>query len=488
MAKGKAMGKSASQRSDRSQAIWQRGVLGLGRAYARGELTPVAALEASLARVEQVNPCLNAVVAMDVDGARAAARASTERWARQEARGALDGIPLLIKDSIAVKGMPATWGSRLFKDFMPERDELPVARLREAGAILLGKTNVPEFTITGHTSNLLFGTTGNPWNPALTPGGSSGGSVAAVAAGMVPAALGTDGGGSVRRPAALTGLVGIKPSSGRVARCHGLPVVLSDLEVIGPIARTVADAAVLYRVIARPDPRDRASLAFAAIPPAPDVERDPPALRILYVPQFADTPIDRAVAENVKLAAENLAAMGHRVEEGGPPFDPDDFNRSWPVISRAGVAWAVRDRDWSDMVGPASGEAIRAGLAYSATDYIEAQDRIRHLRGDLGEAFERWDVILTPSSAALAWPAERVFPEVIDGRPAEPRDHAMFTGFVNATGYPAISVPCDPSPEGLPVGFQVVGRFGAEDLLFALAAQYERAHPWGHRWPELIEP
>lgn len=478
-------GKTRQAEGGATEAVWRRGVGGLHQAFRQGDLTPIEALDAFLARIEQVNPRLNAIVAMDRDGARAAAGASAERWRRGAARGPLDGVPLLIKDSIAVKGMPATWGSRLFKDNMPQRDELPVARLREAGAIILGKTNVPEFTITGHTRNGLFGTTGNPWDPALTPGGSSGGSVAAVAAGMVPAALGTDGGGSTRRPAALTGLVGVKPSTGRIARCDGLPVVLSDLEVIGTIARTVADAAALYAVIARPDPRDRASLAFAATPPAFDIGRDPASLRILHVPRFGDGPVDPAVAFGVRRAAENLADLGHLVEEGAPPFDPEDFNQSWPVISRAGVAWAVRGRAWEGAVDAGSAEAIRAGLAYSAADYIAAQDRVRALRFNLGEAFERWDVILTPSSAALAWPAEKVYPEVIDGRPAQPRDHAAFTGFVNATGYPAISIPCDPSPEGLPVGFQIVGRFGGEDLLFALAAQYERAHPWADRWPSL---
>lgn len=479
------MRKSMSQRADDRQPVWQRGVLGLGRAYAGKETTPVIALDAFLARLDDINPRLNAVVATDLDGARAAAQASAERWARGKARGALDGIPLLIKDNITVKGMPVTWGSRLFRDDMPERDELPVTRLREAGAVILGKTNVPEFTITGHTANTLFGTTGNPWNPALTPGGSSGGSVAAVAAGLAAAALGTDGGGSVRRPAALTGLVGVKPSTGRVARCHGLPVVLADLEVIGPIARTVADAAALYRVIAGPDPRDRASLAFSATPPAPDIERDPPPLNILYIPRFGDSPVDAAVAGNVRRAADNLADLGHRIEEGKPPFDPEDFNQSWPVISRAGVAWAVRGKPWQRVVDAGSLEAIRAGGAYSATDYIEALDRVRALRVDLGEAFERWDVILTPCSAALAWPADETFPKVIDGQTAQPRDHAVFTGFVNATGYPAISIPCDPSPAGLPVGFQLVGYFGGEDRLFALAAQYERAFPWAQRWPEL---
>ena len=463
--------------------VWQLGVIGLAEGFGSGRISPLHALAAYRGRMEAVNPSLKAVVATDWPGAEQAAAASTERWSCNRPLGPLDGVPVVIKDSLAVKGLTATWGSKLYERYVPEWDELPVARLRAAGAVIVGKTNVPEFTITGHTDNPLFGTTGNPWNPSLTPGGSSGGTVAAVAAGLAAAGLGTDGGGSTRRPAALTGLVGLKPSTGRIARCNGLPVVLTDFEVIGPIGRTTADVAALYRVLAGPDPRDRNSLAFVGRDANPELDRDVPGLRILFVPRFGDSPVERTVADSVAKAAADLAALGHQVEEGTPPFDPEDFNQSWPVISRAGVAWSARGKPWEENCDGPSVDSVRAGQAYSAIDFVEALDLVRNLRADLGAAFEDWDVILTPSSATLPWPAGDVFPSQINGLPAGPRDHAVFTGFVNAAGYPAISIPCDPSPEGMPIGFQMVGRFGGEDLLLALAAQYEKAHPWAHRWP-----
>ena len=459
------------------------GVLGLNRAYAEGSLSPETVLNACWAAIDAANPTLNAVIAEDRDGAMTAARASAARWRDGTALGPLDGIPMLIKDSIVMAGLPTTWGSRLFRDVVAAEDELPVARLRAAGAIPIGKTNVPEFTISGHTDNGLFGTTRNPWNPELTPGGSSGGSVAAVAAGMVPAALGTDGGGSIRRPCALTGLVGLKPTVGRVARFGGLPTMLADLEVVGPIARTVADVAAVYRTIAGPDPRDRASNAFAA-----PLDEPTAALRILYVERFGDSPVDPHISAAARRAADILADLGHHVEAGPPPFDPEDFAAAWPVVSQTGVAWVVRDRNWEGIVDPNTAAAIERGQAFSAADYVQAMDRFRALRCAVGQAFAQWDVIVTPCSAALPWPAAETHPTVIDGKTASPRDHAAFTGFVNAAGNPAIAVPCDPSPDGLPCGIQIVGRMGAEETLLRLGAEYERAAPWDERYSPPSSP
>ena len=210
--------------------------------------------------------------------------------------------------------MPAAWGSRLFEAFVPEHDELPVARLRAAGAVILGKTNVPEFTLEGYTGNLLFGVTRNPWDLGLTPGGSSGGAVASVALGLTPFAVATDGGGSIRRPASHTGLVGLKPSIGRVARDHSFPQILLDFEVVGPIARTVADAAMIYSVIAGPDELDR-KLLFAQQPNGTaDFSAPRERLRILYVPRFADAPLDREIADSVAAAARQLGELGHDVD------------------------------------------------------------------------------------------------------------------------------------------------------------------------------
>src|SRR4051794_10687751 len=199
--------------------------------FAKGSLSPLETLDAALARIQRLNPVLNAIVSLDQEGARAAALASTARWASGAPLSPLDGVPVTIKDNLLVRGLRATWGSRLYADFVPDADELPVARLRNAGAVILGKTNVPELTLQGYTDNPLFGPTRNPWDPALTPGGSSGGAVASVASGMAALALGPDGGGSTGRPASHAGLLGLKPTVGRVARADGFPAILHDFEV-----------------------------------------------------------------------------------------------------------------------------------------------------------------------------------------------------------------------------------------------------------------
>src|SRR6266436_6284764 len=213
--------------------LWQRSASEITKGYKCGDSSPVEVVDSVLDRIEKVNPLVNAIVTLDVEGARTAARESKSRWRDGKAAGPLDGVPITVKDNILVRGMRATWGSKLYADFVPTSDELPIARLRSGGAIVLGKTNCPEFTLQGYTDNLLFGPTRNPWNLALTPGGSSGGAAAAVCAGLGSIAIGTDGGGSIRRPASHTGLVGLKPSRGRVPRCDGFPAILLDFETIG---------------------------------------------------------------------------------------------------------------------------------------------------------------------------------------------------------------------------------------------------------------
>ena len=244
--------------------LWQQSAVELSRLFESKQASPREVLEAVQARLGTVNPLLNAVIATNWEAAFKEARASEERLMRAERLGPLDGVPLTVKDNLYVSGFPATWGSKLFDDFRPELDDIPVARLRLAGAIIFGKTNTPEFALAPVTENLLFGKTRNPWNTNLTPGGSSGGAAAAVAAGMGSIALATDGGGSIRRPASYTGLVGLKPSIGQVARAHGFPSVASDLQVIGPLARTVADAELLFDCI-----RGASNLGRGGEPPRP---------------------------------------------------------------------------------------------------------------------------------------------------------------------------------------------------------------------------
>jgi aspartyl-tRNA(Asn)/glutamyl-tRNA(Gln) amidotransferase subunit A len=452
--------------------------------FAKGSLSPLEALDTALARIRRLNPVLNAIVTLDPEGARVAALASTERWAKRTPLSPLDGVPVTIKDNLLVRGLRATWGSRLYADFVPDVDELPVARLRAAGAVILGKTNVPELTLQGYTDNPLFGPTRNPWDPALTPGGSSGGAVASVASGMAALALGTDGGGSIRRPASHAGLFGLKPTIGRVARAEGFPAILHDFEVAGPIARTVGDIGAAMAVLAGPDLRDPASLgwpawrgAFAG-PPAP--------LRILAIPEFEDAPVDREIALSVADSVRAIEALGHRVEHGTVPFSLADIARIFTVVSQAGAAWLLRRTGkTSEELTPAIRGMAESAAALSAADYVEALALADGLKRALAAVFDCYDVIVTPAAAALPWPAERSHPEEIDGKPVGPRGHAVFTAFANIAGCPGLAVPCAPSRAGLPIGMQLVGRWGADELLLWLTHRYVELRPDCIRRPPL---
>jgi aspartyl-tRNA(Asn)/glutamyl-tRNA(Gln) amidotransferase subunit A len=462
---------------------WKASAAELARAYRERRASPVEVIEEFLRRCAELNPTINAVVTIDAVGARAAAQASERRWRAGSPLSGFDGVPVSVKDSLQVQGMRSTWGSRLYADFVPARDELPVARLRAAGAVIVGKTNVPEFTLQGYTDNPLYGVTRNPWNPALTPGGSSGGAVAAVAAGLGPLALATDGGGSTRRPASHTGLLGLKPSRGRVPRSDGFPAILLDFEVLGLIARTVGDLEDAMRVLSGADPRDAASLAFARLPFAPPAPR---ACRILYAARIGDSPVDPEVGASVAAAARTLASLGHRVEEAGEFDIPQAANDAWPVISQVGLAWLLAGHpDWRGGIGAALASMADTGAAMPATRYLGALDAARRTHERLRALFAQYDLLLTPTAAALPWPAAESHPPQIDGRAVGPRGHAIFTAFVNAAGCPALSVPCRPSSAGLPIGFQLIAPFGEDGLLCTIARQFEAAEPWAARWPPL---
>ena len=455
----------------------------LAEGYACGSFSPVEVVESLLARIAQVNGSLNAIVTLDPEGARAAARASEKRWREGNACGPLDGVPLTVKDNLNVRGMRTTWGSRLYADFVPAVDELPVARARAAGMVILGKTNVPEFTLHGYTDNALFGTTRNPWDLRLTPGGSSGGAVAAVAAGIGPLAIATDGGGSIRRPASHTGLVGFKPSRGRVPRAGGLPPILLDYEVAGVIARTTRDATLMMEAIAAPHPRDAASASFAATAwRLPD--RKP--CRILYVPRFGGAPLDAEIAQSVARACRIFADLGHSIVETTAPFDVDVLNAVWPLVGQAGLAALLAPMPrFRELASKRLVEMADEGSRASAGDLFRAFAEIARMSERLGEAFAEYDVMLTPSTAALPWPAHEVYPTIIAGTEAGPRGHAVYTAFVNAAGCAAVSLPCEPSAMGLPIGFQLVTPAGHDERLCALANEYESAAPWANRWPPL---
>jgi len=462
--------------------LWKLSAADLGRAYRTGRCTPDDALDAILARIAAVNPRLNAIVTLDEAGARAAARASTARLAAGTPLGALDGVPLTVKDNIAVAGLCATWGSRLFADYVPSVDELPIARLRAAGAVILGKTNTPEFAMVGHTDNLVFGLTRNPWDTTRSAGGSSGGAVAAVASGCGPLAIGTDGGGSIRRPASHTGLVGLKPSRGRVPRADGLPAIFLDYEVAGPMARTVEDAVLAMQVMSPPDPRDAASAAFAHLPfEVPPVA---PRRRVLHIETFGDAPVDPEITQRTREAAEALRSLDHTVDTAERFDIPNEVNARWMSLSQAGLAEMLAHRTgWRELLTPTAIANADAGRALPATALFELLRLVDDMKSHLGELFSNYDLLLTPAAAALPWPADLTHPTHIAGREVGPRGHALFTGFVNAAGLPAIVMPCRASASGLPNGLQLIGRWGEDGALCAVAREYEQAHPWQDSWP-----
>lgn len=441
---------------------WALDATDLVAAFRSGALDPVAALEACLSRVEATNPALNAIVTFDRDGARAAAAASAQRWRDGAPQGPFDGVPITVKDNLYVGGLRATWGSRLFADHVAPQDDVPVARLRAGGAVIIGKTNTPEFALAGFTDNPVFGSTGNPWAPDRQPGGSSGGAVAAVAAGMGPVAIATDAGGSLRRPAGHAGVATLKATPGRVPRRWGFPALAADFQVIGPIARSVGDQRATLAVIGEP----RAAPAT------------PARLRILAVSRCGDAPADPGVLAAFEDAVGVLRGLGHEVNEVAAPWDPDEVGTLFATIASVGVARVVAGHDgWEALVTPAIRAQAEAGLRLPAADYLRALDRIGVLRAEMGDWMATTDVVATPSAAVLPWPRDSTGPAMVDGIAVGPRAAALYSTVINLAALPAVVVP-SAQVDGLPTGLQLVGAAFREDLLLDLAEAYERAKPW----------
>ncbi|MGY4318683.1 amidase [Bradyrhizobium sp. JR3.5] len=459
--------------------FWHLDAAQLIQGYARRAFTPVDVIEDCLDRARNFDSSLNAFLHFSEADALEAAEASGRRWAEARPLGPLDGVPVSVKDNLHAARMPTTWGSALMRGFVAARDEDPVSKIRAAGAVLFAKTSLPEFAMQGFTANALKGTTFNPLDLSLTPGGSSGGAAAAVAAFCGPLALATDGGGSIRRPASHCGLVGFKPSAGLVKRRGGLPEIFLDHEVVGGIGRSVADVANFTEILA-------AQPLAAASKKA----------RILYVPRFSGAPVDPGIADAVESAAQRFEAMGHLVE-CPPSFDlSDEINSLWPQLSAIGLAWLFEDgAHWPElglrrgarpdqaMCGEVARATLQEGRSARATALFNLVNAIQQLKRRLDELFDSHDAILTPATAALPWPADRPYPETIAGQAVGPRGHAVFTAIANAAGLPALAIPCG-RVSGLPTGFQLLGPKGADAAVLALGREYERNFSYGRLSPE----
>ena len=463
--------------------IW-RSALELGDLIRKKELTPVEVTDAALARLEAVNPLLNAFCLVAAERAREQAREAEIAVVKGEPLGPLHGVPISIKDVLATRGLATTGGSRLFADAVPEEDAIPVARLKAAGAVILGKTNTSEFGHKAVTENPLFGVTRNPWNPERTPGGSTGGGGAAVAAGVGPLALGTDGGGSVRIPAAFCGVFGLKPSFGRVPHAGGFPG-WAHVSHVGPLARTVRDAAALLDVIAGGDDRDRRSLPREPGSYLQACDAGVAGLHVAWTPDLGYAAVDPRVRALCETAAAEFESLGCHVEVVSPGWeDPEEWFGTL-IAAHFYAAWSDRLPDAEPLMDPTLVTLIRRGGAVPARDYVRAVDRIQAYWAEVRAFLERFDLLLMPTVAVPPFDAGPRPPREVDGRSVSVLGWMPFTFPFNLTGQPAASVPAGFTDDGLPVGLQIVGRRHADATVLAAAAAFEAACPWSDRRPRL---
>jgi aspartyl-tRNA(Asn)/glutamyl-tRNA(Gln) amidotransferase subunit A len=452
-------------------------------AYARGAVSPVEATRAVLGRITARDGELNAFCLIDADGALAQAARSEQRWRAGAPDGPVDGVPTSIKDLFLTRGWPTLRGSRTVDPDQPWTEDAPaVARLREAGAVLLGKTTTPELGWKGVTDGPLTGVTRNPWNPSRTSGGSSGGAAAAVAAGMGPLATGTDGGGSIRIPAGFCGIVGFKPTYGRVPLYPASP--FGTLSHAGPMTRTVDDAALMLDVLSRPDARDWSTLAPPTGSFRDGLGAGVAGLRVAFSPDLGHVAVDAEVTAAVRAAVGVLAELGAQVTETDPGFA--DPVAAYHVLWFAGAAKALEavPPERCGQLDPGLREVVEEGRALSAADYLEAAAQGMALGSAMGRFHERFEVLVTPT---LPIPAFAAGVEVPPGW-SSPRwtSWTPFTYPFNLTQQPAVSVPCGLTADGLPIGLQIVGPRHADARVLGAAKAYQDASTTPTTRPTLV--
>ncbi|WP_350277150.1 amidase [Kribbella sp. HUAS MG21] len=448
--------------------------------YRTGELSPVEATQAALDAIERYGKQVNAFVLVDAEGALAAAKESEARWHAGTPLGPGDGVPTSVKDALWTKGWPTIRGSTMIDPAGPWDEDAPsVARLRETGAVILGKTTTPEYSWKGVTDSFTYGATGNPWDPARTAGGSSGGSATAVGLGMGVWSLGTDGGGSVRIPAAFTGTVALKPTYGLIPLYP--PSAFGTLSHAGPMTRTVRDAAALLDIVTGFDSRDWSAMPTPSHSFLDGIDDGIAGLRVGFSANLGYVRNDPEVEALVRTAAGVLADLGAEVEDVDPGFaDPvDAFNVLW----WSGAAKVLSAYTVDDRVDPGLRRVAALGSAYTASDFLDATAVRMDLGTLMGRFHERYDVLVTPTLPITAFPIGQ---DVPDGS-ASPdwTDWTPYTYPFNLTQQPALSVPCGFTRAGLPVGLQVVGPRHADALTLRVGQAYQAATEWHLRTPTL---
>ena len=448
-------------------------------------LSPVQLMKKTLERIESVNPVINAFVEIRANQAMAEAEKIEEQINNGVAPGPLAGIPVGVKDLEDVEGMVTSFGSIPYKDNVAKQDSVQVARLRQAGAIIVGKTNTPEFGFTGFTKNRLYGVTRNPWNRERTPGGSSGGSAAAVAAGMVPLATGSDAGGSIRIPACYSGCFGIKPTFGRIPMGPSDRLHMTRTWTLGPLTRSVLDAALYLDCTAGDHPADPESLSRPSSPYLETLKRQPGALKIGFSPDLGYARVQKDVMTLVEKAVVEFEKMGHQVGIWNDPLP--DLSTAWSDL----MNWELCGQLHEDLerIRPELGRTLAQSLDSAKSLFIHDHLHIQKLRTTLNrilwKGFNDFDLLLTPTMPTEAFAAKGPPPAEIDGEPIPLLGAVAFTYPFNLSGHPAATLPIGLTDLGLPAGLQIIGPRHHDARVLQTAYQYEQASPWCDRRPDI---
>ncbi|OZI33710.1 amidase [Bordetella genomosp. 5] len=440
-----------------------------------GHLSARELVDAHLEAIAHWNPVVNAIITLDADSARARALACDEAQARGETRGLLHGLPVAHKDCFLTAGMRTTWGSPVYETFVPAQSSLVVSRQQQAGAITLGKTNMPEFGAGSQTFNPLFGATRNPYDPRLTAGGSSGGAAAALACRMLPLADGTDMGGSLRNPASFCNVVGLRPSPGRVPQVPG-SAIYNTLTVAGPMARTVADAALMLAALAGPDARDPLSIEQDPARFLAALDHDFTGTRIAYAPTWGGLPTEPRVVQALQAQLSVFDTLGCHVSEACPDFRGADAS----FHALRGLAFAVTQGDTLVRERARMKDTViwntELGLNQTGAALAQAERDRGALFARMHAFMQDHDFLIGPVSQVAPFPADEEYVREIDGTAMNNYIDWMRSGYyLSLTGHPAISVPCGFTAEGLPVGIQIVGRYRDELGVLRLAHAFEQA-------------
>ena len=450
------------------------------------EMTSQEITETIIERIEKINPILNAYCTLTLDLARDMAIAADKRVKNNEKCGLLNGIPTSIKDLAMTKGIRTTFGSKLYEDFVPEQDTVYVERLKNAGIVLLGKTNTPEFGFKGVTDNQIFGTTKNPWDIGRTSGGSSGGAAASIAAGIGYLAQGSDGGGSIRIPSCFCGLYGLKPSYGRVPMYPSKYYMGHTLSHVGPIVRNVKDAALMLDAMKGHHDGDKLSLPDENMSYFKMIDDKPSNLKIGYTMDMGyakavDEEVEKAVLDSVK----KFEQIGWTVDEVKMKLRKPEL--SFYTLWTSMLAYDLKSKlnVWRDKMDPELIKMVEGGLGYDGLAILKAMDKRRDIYNTFYKVFKTIDILISPMTAVPAFKLGFMFPPQINGKNVSPTAWQAFSFPLNLTGQPAASIPCGWTKNGLPIGMQIIGNRFQDLLVLQVSRAFEELAPWQEKRPNI---